>query len=244
MYALFTKEIKGFLNSLIGYVVMIVFLVILSLFMWVFPGENNLLDAGYANMDTLFAMAPWVFMFLIPAITMRAFADEKKLGTLELLVTKPLSELKIVMAKFWAGVVLVIIALLPTLVYYYSVHHLGFPQGNLDAGATWGSYIGLVLLSVGFVAIGIFASAITDNQIISFLVALLLCFIIYIGLDYVAELMVNIHLDGLFYALSINQHYLSLSRGVIDTRDVIYFVSLAAVFILLARLTLEGRKWY
>jgi ABC-2 type transport system permease protein len=243
MYALFTKEIKGFLNSLIGYVVMTVFLVILSLFMWVFPGENNLLDAGYANMDTLFAMAPWVFMFLIPAITMRAFADEKKLGTLELLVTKPLSELKIVLAKFWAGVVLVIVALLPTLVYYYSVHHLGFPKGNLDAGATWGSYIGLVLLSVGFVAIGIFASAITDNQIISFLVALLLCFIVYIGLDYVAELLVDIHLDGLFYALSINQHYLSLSRGVIDTRDVIYFVSLAAVFILLACLTLEGRKW-
>lgn len=243
MYSLYSKEVKSFLNSLIGYVVMIVFIVLLSLFMWVFPGESNLLDAGYANMDTLFAMAPWVFMFLIPAITMRAFADEKKLGTLELLVTKPLSELTIVLAKFWAGVTLVIIALVPTLVYYYSVHQLGFPKGNLDAGATWGSYLGLVLLSVGFVAIGTFASAITDNQIIAFLTALLLCFVMYTGLDYVAELLVNAHLDGLFYALSINQHYLSLSRGVIDTRDVIYFASLAAVFILLARLVLEARKW-
>jgi ABC-2 type transport system permease protein len=243
MYSLFVKEVKSFLNSLIGYVVMTVFLVILSLFMWVFPGQNNLLEGGYSNMDTLFAMAPWVFMFLIPAITMRAFADEKKLGTLELLVTKPLSELKIVLAKFWAGVVLVVVALLPTIVYYYTVYQLGFPKGNLDVGATWGSYLGLLLLSIGFVAIGIFSSSITDNQIISFLVAILLCFVVYTGFDYVAEMLVDVHLDGLFYSLSINQHYLSLSRGVVDTRDVIYFVSLASLFVLMARLRLEARNW-
>ncbi len=243
MYALYIKEIKSFLNSLIGYFVLIIFFLLIGLYLWVFNGANNILESGYSNIDSLFTIAPWIFIFLIPAITMRAFADEKKLGTLELIITKPLSEFQIVLAKFFAGFTLVIIALLPTLIYYYTVYQLGYPKGNIDTGAMWGSYAGLLLLAMGFVAIGICASAFTDSQIIAFLIGVFLCFITYIGFDYAAELFANIGLDGIMYQLGINQHYLSLSRGVIDTRDVIYFLSLSALFIIIAQIKLLARKW-
>src|ERR1041385_7483383 len=163
MYSLFVKEIRSFLSSLIGYIVIIVFLLAISLFMWIIKGNTNVLDSGYANIDTLFTVAPWVFLFLIPAITMRSFADEKKSGTIELLLTRPLTDLQIILAKYFAGFILVLISLLPTLIYYYSVWKLGIPQGNIDSGGTWGSYIGLLFLGSSFVAIGIFASSLTDN---------------------------------------------------------------------------------
>ncbi|GIU70087.1 MAG: gliding motility-associated ABC transporter permease subunit GldF [Candidatus Woesearchaeota archaeon] len=243
MFALYRKEISSFLNSLIGYIVIVVFLVIISLFMWVFPGEMNILDAGYANIDTLFIIAPWVFMFLVPAITMRSFADERKSGTIELLLTRPLSDIQIVMAKYLAGVTLVLLSLIPTLVYYISVHLLGNPIGNIDTGGMWGSYIGLFFLASGFVAVGIFASSITENQIISFIVAVFLCFFFYIGFDSISNLALFGKVDAFIIQLGIQEHYLSMSRGVIDTRDVVYFFSLAAFFLLLTKTVLESRKW-
>jgi ABC-2 type transport system permease protein len=243
MFALYRKEISSFLNSLIGYIVIVVFLTIISLFMWVFPGEMNILDAGYANIDTLFVIAPWVFMFLVPAITMRSFADERKSGTIELLLTRPLSDIQIVLAKYLAGITLVLLSLIPTLVYYMSVHLLGNPVGNIDTGGMWGSYIGLFFLSSGFVAIGVFASSITENQIISFIVAVFLCFFFYLGFDSISNLALFGKVDALIIQLGIQEHYISMSRGVIDTRDVVYFLSLAAFFILLTKTVLESRKW-
>jgi ABC-2 type transport system permease protein len=243
MFALYRKEISSFLNSLIGYIVIVVFLTIISLFMWVFPGEMNILDAGYANIDTIFVIAPWVFMFLVPAITMRSFADERKSGTIELLLTRPLSDIQIVLAKYLAGITLVLLSLIPTLVYYMSVHLLGNPVGNIDTGGMWGSYIGLFFLSSGFVAIGVFASSITENQIISFIVAVFLCFFFYLGFDSISNLALFGKVDALIIQLGIQEHYISMSRGVIDTRDVVYFLSLAAFFILLTKTVLESRKW-
>lgn len=243
MYSLFVKEIRSFLSSLIGYIVIVVFLLAISLFMWIIKGDTNVLDSGYANIDTLFAIAPWVFLFLIPAITMRSFADEKKSGTIELLLTRPLTDLQIILAKYLAGLVLVLISLLPTLVYYYSVYKLGIPQGNIDSGGTWGSYVGLLMLGSSFVAIGVFSSSLTDNQIISFILSLAICFFCYIGFEQISSLSLFGKADTFIQALGINQHYNSLARGVIDTRDVVYFISFNAFFVLLTKTVLEKRKW-
>jgi len=181
MFTLFKKEINGFLDSLIGYIVVIVFLLMTGLFLWVFPVQFNILDFGFANLDGLFMLAPFVFLFLIPAITMRSFADEKKSGTLELLMTQPLTDIQVVLAKFFAGGALVIFSLIPTLIFFISVYRLGLPAGNLDTGAIWGSYTGLLFLGIAFVSIGIFSSSVTDNQIVSFIVAVTLCFFMYMG---------------------------------------------------------------
>jgi ABC-2 type transport system permease protein len=243
MLTLLKKEIRSFLSSLIGFITLIVFLLVIGLFMWVLPTDSNLLDNGYANIDTLFLTAPWVFLFLIPAITMRSFADEKKGGTIELLLTKPLTDLQIILAKYFAGFTLVLFSLLPTLIYYYSVHKLGSPVGNIDTGGMWGSYIGLLFLGAAFVAIGIFASAITDNQVVSFILALFLCLFIYKGFDLISAFPLLINIDNIILALGIDNHYASMSRGVIDTRDIIYFISLIALFIVSTRTVIESRKW-
>ena len=243
MLTLFKKEINGFLNSLIGYIVMIVFLLMTGLFLWVFPLEFNILDFGFAGLDGLFLIAPFVFLFLIPAITMRSFAEEKKSGTLELLMTQPLSDLQVILAKYAAGVVLVMISLLPTFVYYFSVYQLGLPPGNLDSGSIWGSYIGLFFLGASFVAIGIFASSITDNQIVSFILAVFISFILYMGFEFVYSFLVSGKTGLIIQSLGLNAHYSSMSRGVIDTRDLIYFISVTAIFILMTKLSLETRKW-
>lgn len=243
MLTLLKKEIRSFLSSLIGYITITVFLLVVGLFLWVLQTDSNLLDNGYANIDGLFIIAPWVFLFLIPAITMRSFADEKKSGTIELLLTRPLTDLQIILAKYLAGFVLVIFSLLPTLIYYYSIHKLGSPAGNIDTGGMWGSYIGLLFLGAAFVSIGIFASAITDNQVVSFILALFLCFFIYTGFDYMGSFALFAKIDNIILALGINSHYISMSRGVIDTRDVIYFLSLISIFIFGTRTVLESRKW-
>ena len=248
MLVLLKKEIRSFLSSLIGYIAIGVFLLLTSLFMWVISAANsatnsNVLDSGYANIDPLFIIAPWVFLFLIPAITMRSFADEKKSGTIELLLTRPLTDLQLILAKYMAGVLLVLFSLVPTLIYYYSVYKLGSPVGNIDTGGMWGSYIGLLFLGAAFVSIGIFASAITDNQVVSFILACFLCFFIYTGFDFISSFALFGKVDNIVLALGINSHYVSMSRGVIDTRDVIYFVSLIVAFILGTRTVLESRKW-
>jgi ABC-2 type transport system permease protein len=246
MLTLYLKEIRSFLSSLIGYIAIGVFLSLIGIFLWIIPsdsGGSNILDNGFANIDPLFSIAPWVYLFLIPAITMRSFSEEKKTGTLELLLTRPLTDLQIVLAKYLAGFTLVMVSILPTLVYYYSVHVLGLPKGNIDTGGMWGSYIGLLLLGAGFVSIGIFSSSIAENQVIAFIIALLLCFFCYIGFEYIAQSGLFGNYDSLFKRLGINDHYVSMSRGVIDTRDVLYFLSVIALFNLLTKLVLESRKW-
>lgn len=243
MLTLFKKEINGFLNSLIGYIVMIVFLLMTGLFLWVFPLEFNVLDFGYAGLDGLFVIGPFVFLFLIPAITMRSFADEKKSGTLELLMTQPLTDLQVIFAKYFAGIVLVMISLLPTLVYYFSVYRLGLPPGNLDSGSIWGSYIGLFFLGASFVAIGIFASSVTDNQIVSFILAVFISFILYMGFEFIYTFLLSGKTGLIIQSLGLNAHYSSMSRGVVDTRDLVYFIGITAIFILMTRLSLESRKW-
>jgi ABC-2 type transport system permease protein len=243
MWALFQKEIAGFFSSLTGYIVMVVFLTINGLFLWVFPGNMNILDSGNASLAPLFSIAPWVFLFLVPAITMRSFSDEKKSGTLELLLTRPLSNLHIILGKYMAAVALIILALLPVLIYYVSVINLGNPVGNIDHGAFWGSFIGLVLLAASYAAIGIFASVVTDNSIVSFLISVTLAFLIYTGFEYAGQLFPLGGFGNFLVSLGIDSHYQSVSRGIIDTRDMIYFLSVISAFILFTHLKLASRRW-
>lgn len=242
MLAVLLKEVNSFLNSIIAYLVIGGFLVVTGLFMWVFP-DSNVLDYGYADLQTLFTLAPWVFLFLIPAITMRTFAEEKKAGTIELLLTKPLSGLQLILGKFLACWFLALLALLPTLVYYYAVYTLGNPVGNIDSAAVAGSYLGMALLAGIFTAVGIFASALTENQIVAFLVAVFFCFLIYSGFDSIAALDAWGTTAYLISQLGVAFHYSALSKGLIDSRDVLYFLSVAAVFILATKLVMESRKW-
>ena len=243
MFALYLKEIRSFLTSITGYVVILVFLVTTGLFLWFFPSDFNILDYGYANLDGLFIVAPIVFLFLVPAITMRSFSEEKKSGTIELLFTRPLSDLQIILAKFLAATTLVIIAVIPTLVYFFSVYQLGFPIGNLDIGSIWGSYIGLVFLGAVFASIGIFASSLTDNQVISFVLAIVISAFLYLGFEFIYSLDLFGNIDLFIRSLGISAHYSSVSRGVIDTRDVIYFLSVITLFISLTNFSLSKRSW-
>jgi len=243
MYTLLKKEISVFLSSLIGYIVIAVFLLINGLFIWIFPMEFNVLRFGYASLDGLFVIAPFVFLFLIPAVTMRLFADERRSGTMELLLTKPVSDLQIILSKYLAGLILVLGAILPTLIYVVSVWHLGIETGNLDKGGMAGSYLGLFFLASAFVAAGLFASSLTDNQIVAFIIAVFLCGFSYIGFESIHNLELMGRFDLFVKALGINAHYVSMSRGVIDTRDVVYFLSYVALFILLTMISLQRRKW-
>ncbi|MFA6923004.1 MAG: gliding motility-associated ABC transporter permease subunit GldF [Bacteroidales bacterium] len=243
MITLLKKEINTFFGSLTGYIVIIVFLLINGLFLWVFPMDMNIFDSGWAGLDGFFMLAPWVFLFLIPAITMRLFADEKKSGTIELLLTKPLTDMQIVFAKYFAGFILVFLSLIPTLFYFISIYYLASPVGNIDIGGTWGSYIGLLFLGSGFVAIGLFSSSITDNQIVSFIVSVFLCGFIYMGFDFIYSFNLFGKIDLLIRNMGISAHYSSMSRGVIDTRDVLYFLSLITIFLLLTKTAIQSRKW-
>ena len=242
MYSLFKKEIKTFLGSLIGYLAVLVFLLVTGLFLWIFPGTYNIPDNNYATLQGLFTLAPWLYLFLVPAITMRMFADEKRSGTIEILLTRPLADFQLVMAKFLAGLVLVVFSLLPTLFYFLSVYLLGNPVGSIDTGATWGSFLGLFFLATIYVAIGIFASSLTDNQIVSFIFGMSLSFIFYLGFEFVASAEVSYLLEQLFSWLSINDHYLSISRGVVDMRDVLYFIGMAFLFLYGTTLILRKGK--
>jgi len=229
-----------------GYVVIIVFILANSFFLWIFPntsGAFNILESGYANLDGLFILAPFIFLFLVPALTMRLFADEKKSGTIELLLTRPLSDLKIIIAKFFAGLTLVLFSLIPSLIYFVSVYLLANPVGNVDTGGIWGSYIGLFFLAGVYVSIGIFSSSLTENQIIAFILAMLMSFFFYIGFESLSTLDIFKSIDYLIVNIGINEHYKSISRGVIDSRDIIYFISTISIFIFLTKIVLESRKW-
>lgn len=309
MLALIRKELRGFLGSLIGHIVIAVFLLLTGLFLWVFPG--NLLDSGYADLGPLFFIAPWVFLFLVPAVTMRTFSEERRTGTIEVLLTKPLTELQIVLAKYMAAVALIALALAPTLVYVWAADQLstsvtavpasavrwrGFLHfvlwalnavacvswlvwrgrrakwkplgwlwrgalilgwilffralmhwmlfiGGVDAGATWGAYIGLFLLAACFASIGVLASAITDSQIVAFLIAVFLSFFLYMGFDLIASFDLLGGLEGPIKSIGIQSHYQSLGRGVLDLGDVLYHLGVIAIFLLLTRAALQSRTW-
>ncbi len=243
MISILKKELNSFLSSLTGYMVVLVFLILNGLFLWVFPGSFNLLDSGYAGLDGLFFLAPWVFLFLIPALTMRFFADELKTGTIELLLTKPISELELVLGKYFAGLILCLIALAPTLIYVLSIYILGQPQGNLDWGATIGSYIGLIFLSAVYVSIGVFASSLTENQIVAFILSLFFCFFCFSGFEQIATLLSHTGMELSIEKLGISYHYNAISRGVVDTRDLLYFVSLISLFLFGSKLSLQSKKW-
>lgn len=231
MFSLLKKEIISFFGSLTGYVVVFVFLLATSLFLWVFPGNYNIPESGYASLDGLFSLAPWVYLFLVPAITMRLFAEEKRLGTIEVLLTRPLSAMQIILAKFLAGILLVSISLIPTLIYFYSVYLLGNPVGCMDTGGTWGSYLGLFFLAAIYVAIGLFASALTDNPVFAFILALFLSFLAFLGFDLAGAMQFPSAIQQIIINLGINEHYNSISRGVIDSRDLVYFASTVFIFL-------------
>lgn len=243
MTALYLKEIRSFLGSIIGYIFIAIFLILNSLFLWVFSYETNILDGGTADLYSFFSISPIIFIILIPAITMRSFSEEKRTGTIELLFTKPITDFTIIMAKYLAGLTLVFISLLPTLIYYYTVHQLGEPVGIIDDGATITSYFGLFLVGACLVAVGIFASSITNSQIVAFILAMFLSWFLFLGLDLLAVYSQFGGLDLLFRNMGIMEHYESMRRGVIDTRDIIYFISFTAVFIVLTKLILQSRKW-
>ena len=232
MFPILKKEFNSFFSSPIAYLVIGVFLLVNGLFLWVFKDDLNILNAGFADLNSFFLLAPWIFLFLIPAITMKSFADELNNGTIETLKTKPISDWQIVLGKFLASLLLIIVALAPTLTYVYTILKLGNPIGNLDIGSTVGSYIGLLFLAATYTAIGLFTSTFSKNQIVAFLLGVFITFFLFYGFDAIASLFSDSYAVQLF---GINEHFKSISRGVIDTRDVIYFISLTSFFLLLTK---------
>lgn len=242
MFAIFKKEINAFFSSLIGLITVGVFLLMTGAFLWVF--DENVLEYGYSSLDQLFSIAPNIFLFLIPAITMRSFAEETQSGTIELLATRPVSDLNIIVGKYLACFVLVLMSLIPTLVYYASLYYLGDPVGNIDTGSVIGSYIGLAFLGGAFTAIGIFASACTNNQIVSFVFAIFGCFMTYLGFELIGAMPVFTGTFGnIIQNIGMNSHYNSLSRGLLDSIDIVYFLSVIALFFGFTKLQLERRTW-
>lgn len=238
MLAILKKEISSFFASPIGYLVIAIFLVLNGLFLWLFKGEFNILDYGFADLSSFFLLSPWILIFLIPAVTMRSFSDEKKQGTLELLITKPISKTHIVLGKYFGAFVLILMALMPSIIYVYSVYYLGNPIGNLDFGSTLGSYVGLLFLVASYTAIGVFSSTLSDNQIVSFISAVFICFMFYIGFEGLSDFLTS----RIIEQFGMSFHFKSISRGVIDTRDIIYFLSVTVFFLMLTKINLENAK--
>ena len=243
MKSLYLKEIRGFLGSIIGYAVIGIFLVLNSLFLWVFSFGTNIIEGGTADLVSFFTIAPVIFLILIPAITMRSFSEEKRTGTIELLFTRPLTDLQIILAKYFASLTLVLIAILPTVIYYASVHYLGEPVGNIDDGVTIASYIGLVFVGAVFVAIGIFVSSLTENQIVALLLAVFLSWFTYLGFDILATYSQFGSADYIIRNLGVFEHFVSIQKGVLVLSDLLYFLSCITLFILATKLVLQSRKW-
>ena len=233
MLAVFRKEINQFFSSPITYIIMGVFLTAVGLLLWVFP-DTSLLDNGYADMGTFFNLTPYLMLFLVPAITMRSIADEVRSGTLEWLLTKPVSRWGVVVGKFLASWLLVFVTILPTLLYYFTLYQLGSPVGNIDSAGVFGSYIGLILLAGVFVAIGLWASSFNDNQVVAFVLGVFFCFLFYVGLSALAGLTLPGGLSYYLSLLALDEQYRALGRGLIDSRNVIYLLSLIVFFLFLS----------
>lgn len=240
MKSILLREIKSFFGSPIGYLVIAIFLLLNGLFLWVFEGDFNIPNSGFADLSPFFTLAPWILIFLIPAVTMRSFSDEKKQGTIELLFTKPLSIWEIVNGKFFGAFLLIVIAIIPTLIYVIMVYNLGNPKGNLDFGSTLGSYFGLLFLIASYTSIGIFTSTLSENQIVAFIISVLLCFVFYFGFDGISTYAGGF--DLVVSSIGMDYHFKSMSRGVLDTRDIIYFVSITILFLSFTAFKLKSLK--
>ncbi|SDH84388.1 ABC-2 type transport system permease protein [Flavobacterium omnivorum] len=240
MKSIVLREIKSFFGSPIGYLVIAIFLIINGLFLWVFEGDYNILNTSFADLTPFFTLAPWILIFLIPAVTMRSFSDEKKQGTLELLLTKPLSIWQIVNGKFLGALLLIVMAIIPTFIYVAVISNLGIPEGNIDMGSTIGSYFGLLFLIAAYSAIGIFTSTLSDNQIVAFIVAVFLCFFFYFGFEGLASVVPNV--SSIIANLGMQDHFKSMSRGVLDTRDILYFTSVTVLFLSFTVFNLKSFK--
>lgn len=240
MKSIAIREIKSFFGSPIGYLVIAIFLLLNGLFLWIFDGEYNILQSGFADLTPFFTLAPWILIFLIPAVTMRSFSDERKQGTIELLLTKPLSVWQIVNGKFLGAFLLIVIAIIPTFIYVYVISSLGMPAGNIDLGSTMGSYFGLLFLVAAYTSIGIFTSTLSENQIVAFIVSVFLCFLFYYGFEGLTTLFKS--QSDVIALLGMDYHYKSMSRGVLDSRDILYFVSVAILFLTLTVYKLKSIK--
>ncbi|SFW26043.1 gliding motility-associated ABC transporter permease subunit GldF [Cellulophaga fucicola] len=240
MYAIYKREIQSFFTSPIGYMVIGLFLIFSGLFLWVFKGEYNIFDYGFADLSSFFFLVPWVFLFLIPAITMKSFSEERKTGTLELLFIKPISLWQTVFGKFLGTLTLVVIAIIPTFLYVYTLSELGTTVGNLDMGVVFGSYFGLLFLMSSYTAIGIFASTLSQNQIVAFLLALILCFVCFYGFQGISTLFTEGNTAVAVASLGMKAHFESIARGVIDTRDLVYFITLTVFFLFLTVVQLKN----
>lgn len=238
MVSILKKEINSFFASPIAYLVIGVFLLVSGLFLFVFKDNFNILNAGFADLNSFFYLSPWLFLFLIPAITMKSFSDEFNNGTIEILKTKPLTDWQIVCGKFLASLLLVIISLLPTLTYVYTIWQLGNPIGNLDIGSTIGSYTGLLFVAAIYTAIGLFTSTLSKNQIVAFILGVFIMFLLFYGFDAVANLSNSNSYS--IKKLGINEHFKSISRGVLDTRDIIYFLSITLFFLFITKMQLNN----
>ena len=242
MRALYFKEIKSFLSSIIGYIFILIYLIASGLFHWIISYNTNLLEGNEAELIPFFNLSPIIFLILIPAITMRSIAEERRTGTIELLFTRPISDLKILLAKYFAGVTLLVIALVPTIIYYISMYYLGSPVGVIDSGATFTSYLGLILMGAAFVAIGIFASSLTSSQIVAFILSMFLCWIFYDGLKLLGSFNLMGKFDFVVQYISLSFHYDAIKRGVVDTSDIIYFISIISLFIFAALTVIKTLK--
>lgn len=240
MKSIALREIKSFFGSPIGYLVIAIFLLLNGLFLWVFDGEYNILQSGFADLTPFFTLSPWILIFLIPAVTMRSFSDEIKQGTIELLLTKPLSVWQIVNGKFLGSFLLIIIAIIPTFIYVYVISSLGMPVGNIDIGSILGSYFGLLFLVSAYTSIGIFTSTLSENQIVSFILSVFLCFLLYYGFEGISNQVKGF--EEIIERIGMDYHYKSMSRGVIDTRDIIYFLSISFLFLSMTVYKLKALK--
>ena len=242
MWVVFKKEIRSFLGSFIAYIVMGVFLIINGIFMWIIQ-ENNVLDLGIASLQVMFNIATYILIFLVSAITMRSLSEERRLGTIEILTTRPVSDTSILLGKYFAAVGLIVFTLLPTLFYYYTIQQLADPLQGIDNGATWGSYLGLILLAASYASIGLFASSLTDNQIVSLIISMVLCFFWFGVLSLLGDVKALDVIGKSLEWFSLDFHYHSISRGVLDTRDIVYFLGFIASFLGGTKLVFESRKW-
>lgn len=216
---MYRKELRYYFSTPIAYIVIGLYLLAISLFLWVIPGQWNIIDSGYAQVDGLFQLSPWLFMLLCPALTMRLLSEERQTGIWDLIRTKPVSLSRIMLGKYFAAWTLVLIGLLPCWVHYFVVAYMAEPMGNLDSGAFMGSFVGLILLSGTFMAVGLLCATFSKSQIVCFIAGALACFVLYWAL--------------------LQDHYSALSRGVIDLRDVAIFFSVAVVAVIGSILTID-----
>lgn len=239
MFAIFKREVQSFFTSPIGYLIVGLFLLLNGLFLWVFKGGFNIFDYGFADLGNLFLLAPWIFIFLVPAITMKSFSEERKVGTLELLLIKPISIWKLVLGKFWGAFLLCVIAVIPTIIYVFAISNLGITEGNFDLGVVLGSYFGLLFLIGAYTSIGLFSSTLSDNQIVSFIIGILMCFLLFNGFDAISSLFADGETQRLIQEIGAKSHFDSIARGIVDTRDLLYFISLTLFFLYLTFVRLK-----